>query len=90
MNGRQTHAGEALAWLGLGLANELQPRDAFALVEALGSVEAVVRAPARVLEAAGAPAAAASAIPGALGRAETEAEPLAAPGATLAACNDAA
>jgi len=88
MNGLETHPGEALAWLGLGLVNELQPREALALVEALGSVEAVVQASPRSLEAAGARAVVAEAIPGSLERARGEAERLAALGATLVAWGD--
>jgi len=88
MNGQQTHPAEALAWLGLGLVNELQSRDAFALVEALGSVKAVARASSATLEAAGARAAVAAAVPGALDRARVEAERLTALGATLVTWGD--
>jgi len=88
MNGRQTHPGEALAWLGLGLVNELQPREAFALVDAFGSVEAVARASSATLEAAGAKPGIAEAIPGAIDRARLEVERLRGLGATLVAWGD--
>jgi DNA processing protein len=88
MDGGRTHAAEALAWLGLGLVNELQPREAFALVERLGTVEAVLRAAPEALVAAGARPVAAAAVPGALTRARAEVDRLATLGATLIAWSD--
>jgi DNA processing protein len=88
MDRRDTHATEALAWLGLGLVSELQPREAFALVEGLGTVEAVLQASPDALVAAGVRPVAAAAVSGAFARAQAEADRLSALGATLVAWSD--
>ena len=89
MVGGQRQTAEGRAWLGLRLVNELQPQDALALVERVGSVEAVLRMSPDDLTASGVRRAAAAAIPGALARARAEEDRLAALGATLLTWADA-
>ncbi len=78
-----TRGEAALAWLGLGLVVELEPREALALVARFGSPAAVCDAPQAALIAAGAKPAAAAAIPHARRRAAQELEALARTDATF-------
>jgi DNA processing protein len=74
---------EALGWLGLGLAVEVPPRRARALVERLGTADAVLKASAGELEASGATPAQAAALRRAGARVAAEARRLVAVGAEV-------
>jgi len=81
-------SGDALAWLALGVVEELSPRHAHALVQRFGSPTAVLAAPAELLVEAGLAPSAAKALAGAPIRARREMERLAAVDATLVAWSD--
>jgi len=81
-------SGDALAWLALGVVEELSPRQAHELVARLGSPAAALAAPAELLVGAGLAPSVAGALAGAPARARLEAARLAAVGATLVAWSD--
>ena len=81
-------SGDALAWLALGVVEELSPRQAHELVARFGSPAAALAAPAELLVGAGLAPSVAGALAGAPARARREAARLAAVGATLVAWSD--
>src|SRR2546422_11392947 len=76
-------SGDALAWLALGVVEELSPRHAHELVKRFGSPAAVLAAPGALLVEAGLAPSVAKALAGAPVRARREAARLAPPGAPL-------
>src|SRR5690348_16371349 len=85
---RDTPPADALAWLALGVVQELTPRRARELVTRFGSPDAVLAAPAGLLGAAGVPDTIVKALAEAPLRARREAARLDAAGATLVVLSD--
>src|SRR3989442_6156261 len=81
-------SGDALAWLALGVVEELSPRHAHELVKRFGSPAAVLAAPGALLVETGLAPSVAKALAGAPVRARREAARLVAVDATLVAWSD--